>query len=120
MTERSHGVPPPTLLLRLDADQAQLLFILLAHRYTRGGLILTSNLEFADWTAVFNDDARLTAALLDRLTHRCHLLQFRGDSYRFRESLAARSSADETTRPRSRRTATPTVAPTEEEASPEA
>jgi DNA replication protein DnaC len=30
---------------------------------------------------VFNDDARLTAALLDRLTHRCHLLQFRGDSY---------------------------------------
>jgi DNA replication protein DnaC len=104
--------------LRLDADQAQLLFILLAHRYTRGGLILTSNLEFADWTTVFNDDARLTAALLDRLTHRCHLLQFRGDSYRFRESLAARSSTDETARPRPRRTATPPVAPKEEEAPP--
>jgi DNA replication protein DnaC len=54
--------------IRLDADQAQLLFILLAHRYTRGGLIITSNLEFGDWTVVFNDDARLVSALLDRLT----------------------------------------------------
>jgi DNA replication protein DnaC len=99
--------------VRLDADQAQLLFMLLAHRYTRGGLILTSNLEFADWTAVFNDDARLTAALLDRLTHRCHLLQFRGDSYRFRESLA-RSETDDRS-PRLRRKATPAVAPDEEE-----
>jgi DNA replication protein DnaC len=94
--------------LRLDADQAQLLFMLLAHRYTRGGLILTSNLEFADWTAIFNDDARLTAALLDRLTHRCHLLQFRGDSYRFRESLARTTTDD---RPHPRRKATPPVAP---------
>lgn len=95
--------------LRLDADQAQLLFMLLAHRYTRGGLILTSNLEFADWTAVFNDDARLTAALLDRLTHRCHLLQFRGNSYRFRESLARASTDDRSPHPR--RKATPPVAP---------
>lgn len=78
--------------LRLDADQAQLLFILLAHRYTRGGLVITSNLEFGDWTAVFNDDARLVSALLDRLTHRCHVLQFQADSYRFRESLAARKA----------------------------
>lgn len=104
--------------LRLDADQSQLLFMLLAHRYTRGGLILTSNLEFADWTAVFNDDARLTAALLDRLTHRCHLLQFRGDSYRFRESLATRSAGDG--RSRSRRTATPPVASSEEDLPAEA
>jgi len=104
--------------LRLDADQSQLLFMLLAHRYTRGGLILTSNLEFADWTAVFNDDARLTAALLDRLTPRCHLLQFRGDSYRFRESLATRSAGDG--RSRSRRTATPPVASSEEDLPAEA
>lgn len=75
--------------VRLDPDQAQLLFVLLAHGYTRGALALTSNLEFADWPTVFNDDARLTAALLDRLTHRCHLLEFRGESYRFRQSLAA-------------------------------
>jgi DNA replication protein DnaC len=101
--------------VRLDADQAQLLFILLAHRYTRGALIITSNLEFADWTSVFNDDARLVAALLDRLTHRCHLLQFRGESYRFRESLAARESAPSPVpaAPR-RRTSTPPVDPTED------
>lgn len=76
--------------VRLGPDEAQLLFTLLAHRYTRGALIITSNLEFAEWTSVFGDDERLTAALLDRLTHRCHLLEFRGSSYRFRESLAAR------------------------------
>jgi len=76
--------------VRLDPDEAQLLFTLLAHRYTRGALIVTSNLEFADWTSVFAGDERLTAALLDRLTHRCHLLEFRGSSYRFRQSLAAR------------------------------
>ncbi len=51
---------------------------------------MTSNLEFADWTTVFAGDERLTAALLDRLTHRCHLLEFRGSSDRFRQSLAAR------------------------------
>jgi hypothetical protein len=72
-------------------------------------------LEFADWTSVFNDDARLTAALLDRLTHRCHLLHFRGDSYRFRESLAARESSTDTARSRPRRPAMPPVATTEEE-----
>jgi DNA replication protein DnaC len=76
--------------VKLNSDQAQLLFTLLAHRYIRGGLIVTSNLNFADWTAVFNDDARLTAALLDRITHRCQLLEFHGESYRFRQSLAAR------------------------------
>ena len=74
----------------LDADQAQLLFILLAHRYTRGALAITSNLEFADWPQGFNGDSRLVAALLDRLIHRCHLLEFQGDAYRFRQSMAAR------------------------------
>jgi DNA replication protein DnaC len=99
--------------VRLDADQAQLLFILLAHRYTRGALIITSNLEFADWTSVFNDDARLVAALLDRLTHRCHLLQFRGESYRFRESLAAREHAPPAPATPRRRTSAPPADPTE-------
>jgi DNA replication protein DnaC len=51
---------------------------------------VTSSLDFADWTEVFNEDARLVAALLDRLTHRCHLLEFRRESYRFRQSLATR------------------------------
>ena len=98
--------------VRLDSDQAQLLFMLLAHRYTRGGLAITSNLDFADWTAVFNDDARLTAALLDRLTHRCHLLQFQGESYRFRERLAAFPTKPAS---RPRRTTAPQAVPTEED-----
>ncbi|MGH7608970.1 MAG: ATP-binding protein, partial [Candidatus Dormibacteria bacterium] len=62
----------------------------LAHRYTRGALAITTNLEFADWPKVFSGDSRLVAALLDRLTHRCHLLEFQGQSYRFRQSLATR------------------------------
>lgn len=48
----------------LDLDQSQLLFTLLAHRYTKGALIVTSNLEFADWKTAFAGDERLTAALL--------------------------------------------------------
>ena len=88
--------------VRLDPDQAQLLFTLLAHRYTRGALIVTSNLEFAEWTTVFGGDERLTAALLDRLTHRCHVLEFQGSSYRFRESLAARESRPEAAGTRTR------------------
>lgn len=52
----------------------------------RASLIVTSNLEFAKWTSVFLDD-QFTVALLDRLTHHCHILEMNGDSYRFRESL---------------------------------
>jgi DNA replication protein DnaC len=66
---------------------AQMLFTFVSQRYLRGSLLVTSNLAFADWTEVFGD-ARLTGALLDRLTHRCHILEFAGESYRFRQSLA--------------------------------
>jgi DNA replication protein DnaC len=65
---------------------AQMLFTFISQKYLRGSLIITSNLTFAEWTEVFGD-ARLTSALLDRLTHRCHILEFSGDSYRFRQSL---------------------------------
>ena len=49
-------------------------------------MIVTTNLRFADWTQVFGDE-RLTAALLDRLTHKAHILEFVGESYRFRERM---------------------------------
>ena len=65
---------------------AELLFGVLSDRYERGSVLLTTNLDFASWTEVFGD-ARLTGALLDRLTHRCHIIEFQGDSYRFKESL---------------------------------
>jgi len=71
---------------------AELLYQFCASRYERGSIIITTNLEFAQWTEVFGDE-RLTAALLDRLTHRTHILVMNGESYRFRESLR-RQEAD--------------------------
>jgi len=69
---------------------AQMLFAFVSQKYLRGSLIVTSNLAFAEWTEVFGDP-RLTSALLDRFTHRCHILEFKGDSYRFRQSLHQRA-----------------------------
>jgi len=65
---------------------AQLMFQFCAALYERVALIVTTNLRFADWTQVFLDE-RLTAALLDRLTHRAHIIEFVGESYRFRQRL---------------------------------
>ena len=63
---------------------AHLMFQLCSALYERVAVIVTTNLKFADWTQVFGDE-RLTVALLDRLTHKAHILEFVGESYRFRE-----------------------------------
>jgi DNA replication protein DnaC len=65
---------------------AQLIFQFCSTLYERVTIIVTTNLRFADWTQVFGDE-RLTAALLDRLTHKAHILEFVGESYRFRERM---------------------------------
>lgn len=65
---------------------AEFLYQFLASRYERGSIIITTNLEFSQWTEVFGDE-KLTAALLDRLTHRAHILAMNKESYRFRESM---------------------------------
>jgi DNA replication protein DnaC len=65
---------------------AELLFQVFADRYERASLLITSNLAFGDWGQIFQGE-RMTAALLDRLTHRCHIFEMNGESYRFRESL---------------------------------
>jgi len=70
-------------------EGAELFFRFVASRYERGSIMITTNLEFAEWTQVFGEE-RLTAALLDRLTHRCHILLMNGESYRFRESMKRR------------------------------
>jgi DNA replication protein DnaC len=67
----------------------ELLFRLLTDRYERSSVLITSNLAFADWAQVFQGE-RMTAVLLDRITHRCHIFELNGESYRFRESMKAK------------------------------
>jgi DNA replication protein DnaC len=71
---------------------AELLFQVFADRYERKSLLITSNLPFGDWVQVFHGE-RMTAALLDRLTHQCHIFEMNGESYRFRESMKAKKAA---------------------------
>jgi DNA replication protein DnaC len=70
-------------------ESAELLFQVLAERHERGSVIITTNLGFADWTQVFGD-ATLTAALLDRLTHKARIINCTWESYRLKETLKAR------------------------------
>jgi DNA replication protein DnaC len=75
--------------LSFSRGGAELLFQVFADRYERASLLITSNLAFSDWGQVFQGE-RMTAALLDRLTHRCHIFELSGESYRFRESMKAK------------------------------
>ena len=76
----------------LSPSGAELLFEVFSQRYERGAMIVTSNLPFDEWTAVFGSE-RLTGALLDRLTHHVHLLEMNGESYRLRTSQQRRQAA---------------------------
>jgi DNA replication protein DnaC len=77
--------------LSFSRSGAELLFQVFADRYERRSLLLTSNLPFSEWGQVFQGE-RMTAALLDRLTHRCHIFEMNGESYRFRESMKAKKA----------------------------
>lgn len=67
-------------------EGSELLFQVLAERQEKGSVIITTNLGFADWTQVFCDPV-MTAALLDRLTHRAYIVNCQWDSYRLKQSL---------------------------------
>jgi DNA replication protein DnaC len=68
---------------------AELLFDVIANAYERSSVILTTNLPFENWTEVLGNE-RLTGAALDRLTHRCHILETSGESYRLQDAKRRR------------------------------
>lgn len=70
----------------LGQGAAENLFNFFSKCYERTSLIVTTNLPFSEWPQVFGDE-RLTGALLDRLTHRVHILEIPGESYRLRDGL---------------------------------
>jgi hypothetical protein len=84
--------------LPLARDDANLFFQVIAKRYEKGSVIMTSNLPFGQWDQTFAGDQTLTAALLDRLLHHSHVLQIKGESYRLKDKRKAgviRSRASE-------------------------
>jgi len=77
--------------LSFSRTGAELLFQVFAERYERRSVLVTSNLAFSEWGTVFQGD-RMTAALLDRLTHRCEIFEMNGESFRFRESMTGKNN----------------------------
>lgn len=75
--------------LPFGRDEANLFFQVIAKRYERGSVVITSNLPFTQWDTAFAGDATLTAAMLDRLLHHAHVAMITGDSYRLKERKKA-------------------------------
>ncbi len=80
----------------LSTTGSHLIFQFCSALYERVALIVTTNLKFTDWTQVFGNE-KLTLALLDRLTHRAHIIEFVGESYRFRQRLQKEAHMTEQT-----------------------
>ena len=81
----------------VDRDGSELLFRVIADSYESKSLILTTNLEFSKWGAIFTD-YQMAAAMIDRLVHHGHLLIFSGNSYRMEHALMREQAPAATSR----------------------
>jgi len=83
--------------LPFGREEATLFFNVVAKRYERASMVLTSNLPFTQWATAFADDQTLTAAMLDRLLHHAHIVQITGESYRLKDKRKAGQAAGRST-----------------------
>ena len=77
----------------MSRDEASLFFRLVTYRYGRGSILITTNKSVRDWTELLAGDEALTAAILDRLLHKAHVLNIKGRSYRLRDLEATLNTA---------------------------
>ena len=73
--------------LPIDKRGADLLFQVISKRYENGAILITSNRAYKDWPTIFNNDATLTSAMLDRLLHHAETVVIEGKSYRMKEQV---------------------------------
>ena len=71
--------------LPIDQRGADLLFQVISHRYERGSILLTTNKPFKEWASIFNNDATIASAVLDRLLHHAETVVIEGKSYRMKD-----------------------------------
>ncbi|MBL2144240.1 AAA family ATPase, partial [Klebsiella pneumoniae] len=95
-TTLHRGVMAPKLLiideigyLPFSQEEAKLFFQVIAKRYEKSAMILTSNLPFGQWDQTFAGDTALTSAMLDRILHHSHVVQIKGESYRLKQKRKA-------------------------------
>lgn len=84
----------------LDRHEASLLFRLVSARYEKGSILITTNKAIQDWPEVLAGDEVMATALLDRLLHRCHVINIKGRSYRLRDLEQRLAQGDHVPQPK--------------------
>ena len=79
--------------LPMDKRGADLLFQVISARYERGAIIITTNTAYQQWPRIFNNDATITTAILDRLIHHCETITIEGKSYRMKDKADSGGNA---------------------------